>query len=168
MGGVVILGGGDVSSKGPPPSNFLRAGPPKQLPSGAFRKSNFLMQLDCLKISFRAPFGGWPRHPFPIGFTRFFNSAKSYSVLLINLMLFYTFCSLFRKWSPKVFINDRFYKGFRCLIFCCCKQRDSFLVKNLMLFDTFWRHLQKGPPKVSINGRGCMVLSMRDPPCAFY
>ena len=104
--------GGDLLSKVPPPNNFLRSGPPKQLPPVAFRKSNFLMELDCLKNPFRVSFGGWPRHPFSTGFIRVCDSAKSRSVLLINLMLFDTFWSLLRKWHPKVFINDMFYKGF--------------------------------------------------------
>ena len=64
--------------------------------------------------------------------------------------------------GSKVFINDRFYKAFQCLIFRCCKQRDSFLVKNLMLFWYFWGHVAKMTKKVFINDRFYKVFLQKN------
>ena len=88
---------------------------------------------------------------FPQGFIRFFDCAKSHSFLQINLMLFDTLWLLLRKWHPKVFINDMFYKDLRkpfsvlakgCfpqgfIRFSDCAKSHSFLLINPMLFWYF-------------------------------
>ncbi len=70
---------------------------------------------------FHNAFPVFVKYSFLQGFIRFLDSAKSRSVLLINLMLFDTFGSLLRKWHPEVFINDRFYKGFHKAVSICVK-----------------------------------------------
>ena len=101
---------------------------------------------------------------------RFFDdsqSRKTHSAFTENLMLLDTFRGHFAKRTPKVSINDRFYKVFRIafpeapkrcvanafLIFCEIVKRLQLLLKSLMLFDTFWSRIAKMTSKVSINDR---------------
>ena len=51
-----------------------------------------------------------PKQCFTKGFLMFYKVVKRHQLLVINVMLFYTFEGLFPKRASKVSINDRFYK----------------------------------------------------------
>ena len=112
------------------------------------------------------------RKPFPVVVKgcfhkvyKVFDSANSRSALLNKLMLFDAFGSLFRKWHPEVFINDKAYKGFPkpfsvfvkgCFtkvykVFDSANAR-SVSLENLMLFDD-GSLFRKRHPEVCINDR---------------
>ena len=89
-------------------------------------------------------------------------SRKTHSTLTEKLMLFDTFEGHFANSTPKVSINDRFYRVFpsafldapECsrtnafLMICRVVNRHQLLVINLMLFlILFGAELQKGPQK---------------------